>query len=107
MKRVVKLNEFFSACIQLVEGSDVIIHNVRKEANFAGMAMAKGEDMKDVFTEADVHIQNTVVHNLKELYPRAKIIGEEDEYVDQVCTKPPYILPDQLSTMHISQKMLM
>lgn len=65
MKRVVKLNEFMSACIQLVEGSDTIIHNVRKTANFAGMAMAKGEDMKDVFTEADVHIQNTVVYNLQ------------------------------------------
>ena len=67
MKRVVKLNEFMSACIQLVEGGDQIIHNVRKEANFAGMAMAKvGDDgMKDVFTEADVHIQNTVVYNLQ------------------------------------------
>jgi fructose-1,6-bisphosphatase/inositol monophosphatase family enzyme len=33
----------------------------------------------DVFTEADVHIQNTVVYCLKELYPRAKLVGEEDE----------------------------
>jgi len=52
MKNVVKLNEFFSACIQLMEGADRIIHRVRHVANFA--AHAKGE--KDVFTEADIHI---------------------------------------------------
>ena len=54
MKRVVKLNEFFSACIQLLEGADHIIHGVRQVANFAGMA--KGGDLKDVFTEADITI---------------------------------------------------
>ncbi len=35
--------------------------------------------INDVFTEADVHIQNTIVYNLKQLYPRATVIGEEDE----------------------------
>ena len=104
MKRVVKLNEFFSACIQLLEGADSIIHRVRRVANFAGMV--KGQDQKDVFTEADVHIQNTVVYNLKQLYPRATIIGEEDDYVDKISTEQPYIMPDQLNKMHISQKML-
>ena len=54
MKRVVKLNEFFSACIQLLEGADHIIHRVRRVANFAGLQ--KGSEGKDVFTEADVHI---------------------------------------------------
>ena len=29
----------------------------------------------DVFTAADMNIQHTVIHNLKALYPRAKIIG--------------------------------
>ena len=59
-----------------------------------------------MFTEADVHIQNTVVYNLKQLYPRATIIGEEDDYVDRISTEQPYIMPDQLNKMHISQKML-
>jgi hypothetical protein len=63
MKKVVKLNEFFSACIQLLEGADKVIHEVRKAANFTGLA--KGTTSADVFTEADVHIQNTVVYNLK------------------------------------------
>lgn len=81
MKRVVKLNEFFSTCIQLLEGADKIIHRVRKVANFAA-GLQKGSEGSDVFTEADVHIQNTVVYNLKELYPRATIIGEEDEVKD-------------------------
>jgi fructose-1,6-bisphosphatase/inositol monophosphatase family enzyme len=64
MKRVVKLNEFFSACVQLLEGADSVIHRVRKVSNFAGIAKGQGPDL-DVFTEADVHIQNTVVYNLK------------------------------------------
>ena len=100
MKRVVKLNEFFSACIQLLEGADSVIHRVRKVANFAGLQ--KGVGGGDVFTEADVHIQNTVVYNLKELYPRATIIGEEDEVKDQIDMEDPYIRPDQLSKFHVS-----
>ena len=36
MKRVVKLNEFFSACIQLLEGADSVIHRVRSVTNFGG-----------------------------------------------------------------------
>ena len=82
MKRVVKLNEFMSACIQLLEGADKIIHRVRKVSSFANIAMYKGQSAADVFTEVDVHIQNTVMYNLAQLYPRATIIGEEDEYVD-------------------------
>lgn len=108
MKRVVKLNEFFSACIQLLEGADSIIHRVRKLSSFANIAMQKGNSSgADVFTEVDIHIQNTVMYNLKELYPRATIIGEEDAHVDSVTTEPPYIMPDQLSYNHISQKMLL
>jgi 3'-phosphoadenosine 5'-phosphosulfate (PAPS) 3'-phosphatase len=54
-----------------------------------------------------VHIQNTVVYNLKELYPKARIIGEEDEVTDRVVTKAPYILPEDLDKNSISQKMLL
>ena len=65
-----------------------------------------GKSSMDVFTEADVHIQNTVVYNLKQLYPRARIIGEEDSVVGQICTEQPYIQPDQLKRNTISQKLL-
>ena len=50
-----------------------------------------GSSSSDVFTEADIHIQNTVVFNLKELYPRAKIIGEEDSVIDAIVTDRPFI----------------
>ena len=62
-----------------------------------------------MFTEADLHIQNTITYCLKQLYPRAKIIGEEDEYIDYSTdkTSKPYIEPDQLNSNHISQKMLL
>ena len=107
MKRVVKLNEFMSACIQLLEGSNSIIHRVRKLSSFANIAMQKGQSASDVFTEVDVHIQNTVMYNLSQLYPRATIIGEEDEVTGMVHTGRPFIEPDQLTKNSISQKMLM
>jgi fructose-1,6-bisphosphatase/inositol monophosphatase family enzyme len=47
----------------------------------------------DVFTMADIHIQNTVKFNLREIYPRATIIGEEDEIGD-FDTGDPYVFPD-------------
>lgn len=37
---------------------------------------ALGQAASDVFTKADILIQKTIEYNLKELYPRAKIIGK-------------------------------
>ena len=56
-------------------------------------AKQKGGSNYDVFTEADIHIQDTVVYNLKQLYPQARLIGEEDE-VQYEVDKPPYVYPD-------------
>ena len=42
---------------------------------------------------ADMHIQNTVKFNLREIYPKATIIGEEDEIGD-IDTGDPYVFPD-------------
>jgi 3'-phosphoadenosine 5'-phosphosulfate (PAPS) 3'-phosphatase len=36
-----------------------------------------GQAASDVFTQADVNIQKTIEYNLKQLYPRAKIIGTQ------------------------------
>lgn len=47
-----------------------------------------------------MHIQNTVKYNLKELYPRATIIGEEDEC--EFDTGEPYIMPDEIDMDNIS-----
>ena len=100
MKRVVKLHEFVSACTQLLEGSDQVIRNLRKVASFT--KIQKGTSSSDVFTEADIHIQNTIIYNLKQLYPRATIIGEEEDESVGEYTGTPYIQPDQLSFQHIS-----
>ena len=70
---------------------------MRKLSSFANIAMQKNQSNYDVFTEVDIHIQNTVMYNLSQLYPRATIIGEEDEVKDQVVAERPYIMPDQLN----------
>ena len=102
MKKVVKLNEFMSACIQLLEESDKIIHKLRR----SGMeVMTKNNDVKNVFTEADVQIQNTIEYNLRQLFPRAKIIGEEDQH-PEIQWKP-YIMPDQIEMNIVPQKLLL
>ena len=93
MKPIVKLNEFFSVGIKLLERAAHVIHQTRKSAGFTGLS--KGTMKSDVFTIADMHIQNTVKYNLKELYPRATIIGEEDE-IGEYDTGRPYIMPDQI-----------
>ena len=103
MKSIVKLNEFFSVGIKLLERAARVIHATRKDTDFT--ALAKGEQASDVFTLADMHIQNTVKYNLREIYPRATIIGEEDEV--EFDTGRPYIMPDEIDRQHISQKMLL
>jgi fructose-1,6-bisphosphatase/inositol monophosphatase family enzyme len=91
MKSIVKLNEFFSVGIKLLEQAQTVISATRKAQGFTGIS--KGTMGSDVFTLADMHIQNTVKYNLKQIYPRAKIIGEEDEIGD-FDTGEPYIWPD-------------
>ena len=54
MKRVVKLNEFFSVGIKLLEHAKDVIADTRKLASFSGIA--KGSEKSDIFTLADIHI---------------------------------------------------
>jgi len=88
MKSIVKLNEFFSVGIKLLEEAHRVIANTRKAQGFMGIA--KGSMGNDVFTMADMHINNTVKYNLSQIYPRATIICEEDE-VGEMDTGVPYI----------------
>ena len=103
MKPIVKLNNFFSVSISLLERAAVVIHSTKKSSGFT--ELQKGNIDNDLFTFADMHIQNTVKYNLRELYPRATIIGEEDDL--EFDTGEPYIRPDQIDVDLISQKMLM
>lgn len=63
MKPIVKLNHFFSVGINLLERAAVVIHNTKKTSGFT--ELSKGNIVNDVFTFADMHIQNTVKYNLK------------------------------------------
>jgi fructose-1,6-bisphosphatase/inositol monophosphatase family enzyme len=63
----------------------------RRASGFTGIQ--KGTMGSDIFTMADMHIQNTVKYNLRQIFPRATIIGEEDE-IGYMDTGDPYIFPD-------------
>lgn len=63
MKSIVKLNEFFSVGIKLLQESSKVIIEAHK--NSLNKGISKGSDYTDVFTYADIHIQNTVKYNLK------------------------------------------
>jgi fructose-1,6-bisphosphatase/inositol monophosphatase family enzyme len=70
-----------------LEGAEKVIYGVRKLSDFTAIQKGKkhssftiialiGQSASDVFTAADVLIQKTIEFNLKQLYPRAKIIGK-------------------------------
>ena len=54
MKSIVKLNEFFSVGIKLLQGASKIILETNK--NSAPKGLSKGTSYTDVFTFADIHI---------------------------------------------------
>ena len=54
MKSIVKLNEFFSVSVKLLEKAAAVIHQTRKSSTFTGIT--KGTTNSDVFTLADMHI---------------------------------------------------
>jgi 3'-phosphoadenosine 5'-phosphosulfate (PAPS) 3'-phosphatase len=55
----------------------------------------KGLCKYDVCTEADLKIQSTIQYNLKALFPKARVIcEEEDSSIDESMT--PSLQPDQV-----------
>jgi hypothetical protein len=54
MKSIVKLNEFFSVGIKLLQEATKIIMETSKNSTPKGLS--KGKDYTDVFTFADIHI---------------------------------------------------
>jgi fructose-1,6-bisphosphatase/inositol monophosphatase family enzyme len=53
---------------------------VRKVLNAGSLnTVQKGVCKSDVCTEADLRIQKTIQENLREIFPRSKIICEEED----------------------------
>ena len=93
----------------MLEGTSKVISDVRKSSDFTAIqkgtlmlsSSLSGKAASDVFTEADVLIQKTIEYNLRQLYPRATIIGtlfylkvllgEEDDEDQSFPFDKPYI----------------
>ena len=80
MGRFVQLSKIINASVILSQKARTIIKKVQ-EHGFKTYQKTKLED--DIVTEADLLIQNTIYYNLKELFPQATIVCEEDQsYID-------------------------
>lgn len=91
LKRFVKLSDIINECVVLSQTTGPTVRKVLEEG--ALNTFQKGHCKSDVCTEADLRIQKTIQHNLKALYPQARIIcEEEDSSIDE--TTQPSILPD-------------
>jgi len=85
--------------LELLESINSVIHQIHVTGELN--VQAKGKN--DVFTEADTVIQKTIEINLRQLYPRAKIIGEEGDLTSSV---QPFLMKEKRDKPLISQKML-
>ncbi len=92
IKRFVKLNDVLNACITLSQTTGPTIRQVIQSG--ALNTTQKGLCKSDVCTEADLQIQTTIQHNLKALFPRARIIAEEDDSIIKESKLQPSIQPD-------------
>jgi fructose-1,6-bisphosphatase/inositol monophosphatase family enzyme len=75
--KFVKLHELLNTCVLLSKTAGNTVRNVQKSGTLN--VFQKGICQKDVCTEADLRIQKTIQHNLKQLYPGARVICEEDD----------------------------
>jgi fructose-1,6-bisphosphatase/inositol monophosphatase family enzyme len=90
----VKINEVMNACVTLSQSTGPTVRKVM-QSNTGLNTKQKGLCKYDVCTEADLKIQKTIQHNLKALFPRAKIIcEEEDSSIDE--SMAPSLQPDQV-----------
>jgi fructose-1,6-bisphosphatase/inositol monophosphatase family enzyme len=93
MSSTIKLSQVVNACVVLSQTAGTVIRQ-RAPKSKIGL-IQKGASSLDVCTETDLRIQRNLQYNLKALYPKAKIICEEDEAMISSDITPT-ILPDQV-----------
>ena len=77
LKRFIRLNDVINSCVTLSQTTGPTVRNVLHSGSLN--TVQKGLCKIDVCTEADLRIQKTIQENLKALFPRARIICEEEE----------------------------
>lgn len=77
LTKFVKLSEVMNACVVLSQTTGPSVRKVLAGGSLG--TFQKGLCKIDVTTEADLQIQKTISHNLKALFPRARIICEEED----------------------------
>jgi len=87
----IKLTDVINACVILSQTAGPTVRKVLSSGLLN--TTQKGLCKSDVCTEADLRIQKTIQHNLAMLFPRARIIcEEEDSSIDE--STPSALQPD-------------
>lgn len=90
-RRYIKINDVINACVVLSQSTGPTVNKVLQAGQLN--TVQKGLCKMDVTTEADLRIQKTIQHNLRELFPRARVIcEEEDSSIDE--SYEPSLQPD-------------
>ena len=76
-KHFVRLTDIINTCVLLSQTTGPTIRKVLTAGSLN--TKQKGVCKSDVCTEADLRIQRTIQENLKEIFPRSKIICEEED----------------------------
>ena len=76
MRRLVKLHEFYSVCLSLMQKSGAIIRDVHTSG---ALQTTVKSGQQDVVTKADLQVQHLLSQSLKSIYPHARLVCEEDE----------------------------
>lgn len=74
---IIKVCDLVNTCVILSQRAGLHISRVQASGDLH--TRQKGFSTSDVVTEADLVIQKTIHSNLKALYPKARIVCEEDE----------------------------
>jgi len=86
LKRTVKLSDIINSCVVISQTSGPTVRKVLEEGSMN--VVQKSMSKMDVCTEADLRIQKTISHNLRALFPNAKIVCEEEESQINESTRP-------------------
>ncbi|EGR27947.1 hypothetical protein IMG5_186090 [Ichthyophthirius multifiliis] len=94
-----KINEFLSISIQLLNQSSKIINEIRQTS-----INHKWKGHKDPVTNADYKSQAIIIQGLKYYYPNLRIIAEEDEEKDPIIEK--YIAKNDIKLTKINTNLI-
>ena len=92
-KSVIKLSNLINDCVVMIQQAGQLVQQTHRESAYANTQAARRQNIAEV----DLHIRQTYLHNLTQLFPGLQLVCEGEEPISEPHFElGAFIEPDQL-----------